>query len=368
VDLDYPDNSRQLRRRRPHPPLDVEAVSAPSRGSPRNQSGDLFRFALVTDSHLWQNTSGRSSFQARSDAAAIRDGLLVSSSPIVYATLLAELSKFAARGGDFAVHAGDAVCGGASFHSPANDYDVSLRRLASAERAAVGSWPIHHVAGNHDLHPEMGGLDSWHRTLGSPRASAPGKEIVAYRALRRAGWRLLLLDTASDVGMDTDGHGSVDDEQLGWLESQLVESAAMNEQVILIAHQLFVRPFDASGSPASWLQLPDDMVENADQVLAILRRFSHVKLSLHGHVHANSLTSRAGIAFVSTASANEYPMQWREVVVRVCQIELRMHSLVLPQLMEKSARREAGRGPGRNEAKRGGALDTNVIIRTCPRA
>lgn len=103
------------------------------------------------------------------------------------------------------------------------------------------------------------------------------------------------------------------------------------------------------------------------QVLAILRRFAHVRLSLHGHVHANSLTARAGIAFVSTASADEYPMQWREVIVRQCEIELRMHSLVLPGLLDESARREAGRGAGRNEAKRGGPMDNNVILRTCPK-
>lgn len=37
-------------------------------------------------------------------------------------------------------------------------------------------------------------------------------------------------------------------------------------QVIIIAHQLLVKPVDAAGNFASWLQLPDDMVENADEV------------------------------------------------------------------------------------------------------
>ena len=36
-------------------------------------------------------------------------------------------------------------------------------------------------------------------------------------------------------------------------------------QVILIAHQLLVRPLDALGTTPEWLQLPDDMVEETEQ-------------------------------------------------------------------------------------------------------
>ena len=135
-------------------------------------------------------------------------------------------------------------------------------------------------------------------------------------------------------------------------------------QVILVTHQLLVKPTDRSGRIASWLQLPDDMIENADEVLDVLRRFSHVRLSLHGHVHANSLTTRNGIVFVTTAAASEYPMQWREVIVRPCELELRTRSLTVPpELLDRSARREAGRGVGRNEAKRGLAADNHAIVR-----
>ena len=105
------------------------------------------------------------------------------------------------------------------------------------------------------------------------------------------------------------------------------------------------------------------------QVLALLRRFSHVRLSFHGHVHANSVTVRAGVAFVTTASVDEYPMTWREVLVRRCEVELRTHTLQLAHLIEKSAQREAGRGDpdSRNAAKRGAQADNNVIVRFCTR-
>ena len=70
-----------------------------------------------------------------------------------------------------------------------------------------------------------------------------------------------------------------------------------------------------------------------------------------------------GITFVGVASADEYPMQWREVTVRPCEVELRAHDIVLPALLAKSAARDSR--AGRNEAKRGGALDRRVVLRTC---
>ena len=332
----------------------------------RRNATELFRFALIADTHVWQQSVGRDAFSDRSDAAGIRDGLLVRNSPAVYSTLLQELARFAASGGAFAVHAGDSVCGGASFRSPPAEYEDALRTLVADERAVLGSWPIHHVAGNHDLHPSAGGLDLWRRVLGN-RSGAPGPE-VAYRSLRLRGWRLVLLDSASAVGYDTDGHGRVDAPQLGWLHTQLEESAALGERVLLISHQLLVQPRDVNGGVASWLVLPDDMVENAAQVLTLLQRYPHVRLSLHGHVHANSLSTHGRIAFVSTASADEFPMQWREVIVRECEVELRTRSLpVPPDTLDRSRRREVGRGNAneRNRAKIGGPLENHMILSTC---
>ncbi len=48
------------------------------------------------------------------------------------------------------------------------------------------------------------------------------------------------------------------------------------------------------------------------QVVELLSRYPHVRLCLHGHVHGHSLTTRGGIVYVSTASASEYPLAWRE--------------------------------------------------------
>ena len=221
-------NWRWLRLESEAPPFVV--VPSSSSVQHRNDS-ELFRFALVTDSHLWPSTAGRRAFSAIADARDIRDGLLVSHSPEVYAALLEDLRHFAARGGMFGVHAGDAVCGGNNFHANPEEFEAALRSVAATERAALGVWQMHHIAGNHDLHPTAGGLASWRRALGN--ATGAPRSDVAYRSIRTHGWRLILLDSASAVheGFDTDGHGRLGNEQLEWLHGELVDSAASREQV-----------------------------------------------------------------------------------------------------------------------------------------
>ena len=138
----------------------------------------------------------------------------------------------------------------------------------------------------------------------------------------------------------------------------------------MISHQLIVPPTcdDAdgqSGGPCPWFVPEYDMIYNADEVLSVLRRHPHVRVALHGHVHANSLTTRAGIAFVTTASADEYPMQWREVVVRACEVELHTRALAPQGLVDQSAARETR---GLNKAKRGSPLANHLVVRTCSRS
>ena len=88
-----------------------------------------------------------------------------------------------------------------------------------------------------------------------------------------------------------------------------------------------------------------------------------MRLSLHGHVHANTLTTRHGIAFVTNAAAGEYPMQWREVAVSPCELQIRTRSLQAPALLEKSRQRDTR--PNRNEIKAGDELANAVSVRTC---
>ena len=359
----------------------------------------LFRFALVGDTHYWMPTDRRAAFLRMADSRATRDGLLVGDSPAVLQVVLGQLSAFARGGGQFAVHTGDSVCAGSSFEMPRTEYEHALRRVAELERAALGDWPVHHIPGNHDVDnngrvttltavtPNLqgvmayvgGGLGAWRNTLGN-RTATPGRvspsghsvlgkhgrhgELFGsdnslirpsgmnYGSLRRAGWRLLLLDSMDGLTSDSDGHGHIGPAQLRWMGVQLTAAAEAGENVALISHQLLVEPITpgAAGTLPAFLNLQQDFVDNRHEVLRLLKKHPHVRLSLHAHVHANTLTMRHGIVFVSSASASEYPMQWREVQMLPCEVRLRTRPLHLPLLLDKSARRES-RGANVNEAK-----------------
>ena len=287
-----------------------------------NETTAGFRFAVMSDTHFWLPSTSRGDWSRQSDAQPERDGLLVSDSDAVLQQLLAELAQFAASGGLFGVHAGDAVCGGGSFHQPPHEYERALRAILDQQSAILGSWPVFHVPGNHvrrsrlgrvqrpspllltwarprlrvsqDIDPIEGGLSKWRRTLGasgmangSSHAAAVG---VGYRAVQpAAGWRLLLLDSMDGVAHDRDGHGHIGEAQLAWLAAQLDESAAASEQVVLVMHQLLVSPVEEGPEGEDdaplpgWLDWRGDFIDNREEVLALLRRHSHVRRSLHAH-------------------------------------------------------------------------------------
>lgn len=94
------------------------------------------------------------------------------------------------------------------------------------------------------------------------------------------------------------------------------------------------------------------MVDNRHEVLEVLSRYaSTIRISLHGHVHANTLASWHGIDFLTLSSTSEYPMQWFELLLGECDAQLIAHQLELPALRAESERRD--NRPFRNAIKRG---------------
>ena len=124
-----------------------------------------------------------------------------------------------------------------------------------------------------------------------------------------------------------------------------------------------MEPEDEQGVTVDWLEGEVDMIADRHMVLAIIGRFPHVRLSMHGHVHANSITLRGGVAYVTSAALTEYPMQWQEIRVSDCEIELRTHQLVLPAALHASQILETR--AGRNLAKKGRASANHVVIEAC---
>ena len=358
---------RMLRMRRQRARQRRTLLLGAPRGDPR--SAPLARFAVFSDTHFWPPTETRLSWEKKQLSAPARDGLLVVGSEAVLPLLLSQLAAFKESGGRFAIHAGDVVCGGSGFRSPRGEFREALLSYREQLRAVLGEWPVHHLPGNHDISPTSvgNGLNAWRRILAN--RSTP----MNYRAVDAGEeWRVLLLDAVDGLRIDIDGHGYIGSDQLRWLEAQLEETRRLRKQVVLVMHQLLAVP-DTSPegdggesrppNPFSWLDIRQDFVQNRLEVLSILGRFSHVRLSLHGHVHANSLTVKQGIAFVSTASVGEYPMHWREVSIYPCHLRLTTHPLAHAALLKQSYTRESR--TGRNRIKMGTTLANDVVIHTC---
>ena len=355
---------------------DTTTQAAPTRRhrqrTQRSNDTALFTFAVMSDTHVWLPSAARDEYQRSSDNASERDGLLVEHTDSLLRHLMRQLSVFAATGGSFAIHSGDAVCGGGSF-TMAGEYESSLEAVVAEQRAALGSWPVFYASGNHDIDPTEGGLAKWRRLLGgSGMGDAASASAVGYRAVRVApGWRLLLLDAMDGVPHDADGHGHVGEVQLAWLSRELDESAAKSQQIILVVHQLLVAPlpdrrapYPPSSStelPAAWLDWRADFVDNREELLALLARHSHVRVCFHGHVHANTEVRRHGITFVSSAAVGEYPMTWREVAIYPCEMVISIRTASAPlDLLEKSRWRDTR--AGRNEIKASGPTVTKVPL------
>jgi 3',5'-cyclic AMP phosphodiesterase CpdA len=318
-------------------------------------------------------------------AQSVRDGLIIDEVDSILPVLMQQLSAFAASGADFAVHTGDTVCGGSTFGLTPAEFTQSLHHYRALEVSALGSWPVLHIPGNHDLdpNPQRGGTRAWRQAM-CANTTRPLSRLACsagspnYRSIRAAGWRIVLLDAQDGLGRDSDGHGRIGAAQLEWLRGELEDAALTSEQVILVMHQLLVDPSSGqptsgsamdghpSGAPppaGSWVEGMQDFVSNRAEVLSLLFKFNHVRLSLHGHVHANSVVTRHGVRFVTTASAIEFPMHWREVEVHQCELRLTTHAVNVPRQRDRS--RQADRREGRNDLKLGSADANSVVIRTC---
>jgi len=234
----------------------------------RPPGAPLLRFAVFGDTHYWSKGLTRTAWEKHVASQPVRDGLLVEAVDAVLPRLLQQLSAFAASGGDFAVHAGDAVCGGSSFHQTPAEFTNSLHTYRELELCALGSWPVLHIPGNHDLHPgprgvgRAAGTAAWREVMCANQTHAVTSRRCAagmpnYSSLRLPGWRILLLDSQDGLLEDSDGHGHIGPVQLSWLRAELEESKQARERVILIMHQLLVEP-----PGDGWVERTQDFVDN----------------------------------------------------------------------------------------------------------
>src|SRR5438270_2588277 len=169
-----------------------------------------------------------------------------------------------------------------------------------------------------DAHFRPGGRPDGHGFTPKNR-----RDRAAYYVHDTKAVRLIVLDTSCRAG---GADGSIEREQLAWLEEKLIEvhsvytgsggevvrTSNANRLVVIASHHpLFtIRNERAAGAAQS------------DELLRLLHRFANVVLCLNGHVHlnlvqphANREGSSVGFWAVTTGSMVDWPCQGRVVEI-----------------------------------------------------
>jgi metallophosphoesterase (TIGR03767 family) len=177
-------------------------------------------------------------------------------------------------------------------------------------------------------------VEEYFKTVGRPKGHGFTKanlhDGTAYYAFTRGVMRGIVLDTVNPNG---EANGSLDPDQLRWLENELrahsrswigtdgkVHRSHVRDRLCVVFSHHTIATMDNS------IRAADDPRERVlgDQVLALLLRYPNVVLWVNGHTHVNSVTAHkraagapihGGFWEVNTASHIDFPQQARIVEI-----------------------------------------------------
>lgn len=118
----------------------------------------------------------------------------------------------------------------------------------------------------------------------------------------KAGFRVIVLDGAKDVGHTS--HGRISEPQLCWLDNVLNQSKKDN--VLIFLHFPLIPPYDCKGHE----------IINADEFQEILGKYNMPIAIFTGHYHAAKIRTRGNILHVSSPALATYPHAFRIVKIK----------------------------------------------------
>ena len=152
---------------------------------------------------------------------------------------------------------------------------------------------------------------------GAPRGhgfSAANVEAnTAYYAADVGPLRFITLDTVNPGGLDS---GSIGELQLQWLEGQLKRAQDQRRLVLLFSHH-GLRSLDNENQAPDPLNPEDSDLPRrlADDVLALISKFTCVIAWVNGHTHENIIEPRETFWDIGTAAHIDWPSQARIIDV-----------------------------------------------------
>jgi metallophosphoesterase (TIGR03767 family) len=159
-----------------------------------------------------------------------------------------------------------------------------------------------------------GHLDSPGLPKGHGFKKANLDQNVAYYTAEHGRVRWIVLDTVNPGGY---AEGSIGDTQLQWLDAELAKAQADRKYVMLFSHH-------GPRSLENPLQDPDPLREPgfsdlprhmADEVLAVVDKYTCVIAWVNGHTHDNVITPRGRWWDIGTAAHIDWPCQSRIIDV-----------------------------------------------------
>jgi len=215
------------------------------------------------------------------EPSAIFDGKLTHYSPEYFDAFLAEVIE---KHPQVLILSGDITLNGS-----VKSHEEVIEKLKNVQAAGID---VLVIPGNHDVHSTAGdytpaepvivdsvfaaGFMELYENFGPAQAISRDENTFSYIYEASPNLRILMIDS------NCLGKGTVQDETLAWMETQLKDAKSAGADIIAVSHQnLHIH---------SELLYFSYQMYNADELLALYEKYD-VKLSLSGHIHVQSIVS-----------------------------------------------------------------------------
>lgn len=163
-------------------------------------------------------------------------------------------------------------------------------------------YPWYFVFGNHD--PCVGGYLT--KKLYIDILRNHNKNFTAtkpyYSFVPQKGYKVIGLDSIIDTRITS--NGQIDAEQLKWLDEELKNSK--KDIVLIFLHVPILEPFPSE----------NHRLLNAGEVQSVIEKYDNPIAVFQGHYHANKITQRDNVLYVSSPSLVSYPNAFRIISIK----------------------------------------------------